>query len=83
MHWRLLFHCLLGEDCRGKNEGLSIRSLFKTVREFQNTAVALSPLFSMGSTYSLIEDKKSFSIVMPGTEDLATGSVTNGGEREV
>lgn len=36
----------------------------------------------MGSTYSLIEDKKSFSIVMPGTEDLATGSVANGGDSE-
>lgn len=29
----------------------------------------------MGSSYSLIEDKKAFSIVMPGTEDLKTGSV--------
>ena len=37
----------------------------------------------MGSTYSLIEDKKSFSIVMPGTEDLATGSVANGGDSEM
>lgn len=36
----------------------------------------ISPLFIiMGSSYSLIEDKKSFSIVMPGTEDLKTGSV--------
>lgn len=39
--------------------------------------------FFMGSTYSLIEDKKSFSIVMPGTEDLATGSVANGGDSEM